>query len=194
MARGRERGRDKMAVSSIRDLVQTAPWRRRLLPAHFDGFQFHCESGSRENGRRIVTHEFPKKEYPYSEDLGRRAIEFSVRGYIIQFVMDTSSPLYQKDYTYPRDSLQSRLETGLPGPLQLPLQDPIMVVCSRYRLVEEERLGGYCVFDMSFVELGLPPFNPSPSSYQNLLAKSQELADQTTAALGKYYPTHVRTL
>src|SRR6516164_3699459 len=120
-----------MAVSSIRDLVQTAPWRRRLLPAHFDGFQFHCESGSRENGRRIVTHEFPKKEYPYSEDLGRRAIEFSVRGYIIQFVMDTSSPLYQKDYTYPRDSLQSRLETGLPGPLQLPLQDPIMVVCSR---------------------------------------------------------------
>jgi hypothetical protein len=145
------------------------------MPASFDTFMFHCESGSRENGRRIVTHEFPKKDLPYSEDMGRRAIEFSVRGYIIQYPHDTGVPLYQRDYTLARDALQARLETGLPGPLQLPLQDPVVVVCSRYRLVEEERLGGYCVFDMSFVELGVPPFNPTVSAYQNLLQNSQAL-------------------
>src|SRR6516164_1336979 len=160
-----------MAISTIRDLP--SPWRQRLMPAHFDNFMFHCESGSRENGRRIVTHEFPKKDLPYSEDMGRRAIEFSVRGYIIQYSYDTGEPLYQRDYTQPRDQLISRLELGTPGPLQLPTLAPIVVVCSRYRLTEEERLGGYCVFDMSFVELGVPPFNPTPSSYDNLIANSQ---------------------
>src|SRR5262245_29611789 len=128
-----------MAVASIRDLAAVEPWRNRLMPAHFDTFMFHCESGSRENGRRIVTHEFPKKEYPYSEDLGKRAVEFTVRGYIVQFVTDTSIPLYRRDYTDARNALQARLETGVPGSLQLPLQAPMVVVCSRYRLTEEER-------------------------------------------------------
>jgi prophage DNA circulation protein len=170
-----------MAVTNIRDLP--SPWRTRLLPAHFDGFLFHCEAGSRENGRRIVTHEFPKKELPYSEDMGKRATEFSVRGYIIQFVTDTGSPLYQRDYTFPRDALQSRLEEGRSGNLQLPLQFPMLVRCSRYRLTEEDRLGGYCVFDMSFVELGAPPFAPSPSSYQNLVQQSQNLRAEVLAAI-----------
>jgi len=189
-----------MAVSTIRDLANPlraeplqgqflqypgSGWRQRLLPAHFDGFQFHCESGSRDNGRRIVTHEFPKKDFPYSEDMGKRATEFSVRGYLIQFVTETASPLYQRNYTYARDNLKFRLETGQPGSLQLPLQDPMIVVCTRYRLTEEERLGGYCVFDMSFVELGVPPFNPTPSSYQNLVAQSETLRADTLAALAK---------
>jgi hypothetical protein len=144
---------------------------------------FHCESGSRENGRRIVTHEFPKKELPYSEDMGRRAIEFSVRGYIIQYPADTGVPLYSRDYTLARDALQARLETGVAGSLQLPMQDPVVVVCSRYRLTEEERFGGYCVFDMSFVEYGVPPFNPTPSTYQNLLAQSQQLRDYVMSSI-----------
>ena len=36
-----------------------------------------------EGGRRIVMHEFPKKDIGYPEDMGRRARRFSVRGYII---------------------------------------------------------------------------------------------------------------
>jgi len=162
-----------------------SPWRQKLLPAHFDTFMFHCESAARENGRRIVTHEFPKKEFPYSEDMGRRAIEFTVRGYIIQYVTDTDIPLYQRDYTLARDALQARLETGIAGSLQLPLQAPMIVVCSRYRLTEEEKAGGYCVFDMTFVELGVPPFNPSPSSYDNLIQQSQALRDRVQTMMGK---------
>jgi prophage DNA circulation protein len=171
-----------MPVASIRDLAQISPWRWRLLPAHFDGYMFHVESGSRESGRRIVTHEFPKKDLPYSEDMGRRAIEFSVRGYIIQFVGDANMGLvaknniYQRDYTQARDLLQQRLDTAGPGPLQLPLAAPIMVVCTRYRLTEEERAGGYCVFDMGFVELGASPFQPQPDATGNLSAQSQALA------------------
>jgi len=70
----------------------------------------------------------------------------------------------------------------------LPLQDPVVVVCSRYRLTEEERFGGYCVFDMSFVELGVPPFNPTPSTYQNLLQTSQAMRDQVLASIAQPTP------
>jgi prophage DNA circulation protein len=171
-----------MPITNIRDLVQVEPWRAKFLPARFGDALFHVEAGSRESGRRIVTHSFPKKDLPYSEDMGRRAIEFSVRGYCVQFVTDANA-LYTRDYTTPRDALVDRLETGGADTLQLPFQRPLTVVCTRYRMTEEERLGGYVAFDMTFVELGAPPFQTAVSSYQDLLAKSQGLRDTILASL-----------
>src|SRR4030095_72125 len=173
-------------MSTIRDIRN--PWRDALLPANFDGNLFHVEAGSKENGRRIVVHEFPKKELPYRGDMGRRAIEFSVRGYCISFMFDTESPLYMRDYRISRDLLRDRLETEGSGTLQLPSLPPMRVVCPRYRLSEEERLGGYCVFDMQFVEFGAPPGAPGPSSRDNLLQQSANMqlrVQQTLAVAGR---------
>jgi prophage DNA circulation protein len=178
-----------MAVATIRDLAQSeafpggSPWRARLLPAHFDGRLFHVESGSRESGRRIVTHEFPKKDLPYSEDMGKKAIEFSVRGYIIQFPYDTNVPLYQRDYTIARNDLQLRLDTGGPGTLQLPMMRPLTVVCSRYRMTEEEKLGGYVTFDMTFVELGAPPFKTVVNASADLAQQAEQFKAMIVATL-----------
>jgi prophage DNA circulation protein len=169
-------------MATIRDLAAAEPWRARLLPAHFAGKMFHVEAGSRESGRRIVTHSFPKKDLPYSEDMGRRAIEFSVRGYFVQFVTDANK-LFQRDYTIPRNELQERLEQGGAGTLQLPFQRPLTVVCTRFRMSEESRLGGYVAFDMTFVELGAPPFTPSIDSQQQLLQQSQDLRDYVLSTL-----------
>ena len=172
-----------MPASTIRDLALPSarqggtyagsPWRAKLLPARFDDCLFHVESAARDGGRRIITHEFPKKEFPYSEDMGRKATEFSIRGYLIQFPYDTGIDLYQRDYTIARNRLQERLDTGGAGILQLPLQDPMEVVCTRYRLTEEERLGGYCTFDMQFVDQGTKPYRPEPDTRTNLIAMSQ---------------------
>jgi hypothetical protein len=41
--------------------------------------------------------------------------------------------------------------------LQLPTQKGEWVVCSQYRLTEEERFGGFCIFDMQFMEYGIDP-------------------------------------
>jgi prophage DNA circulation protein len=168
-------------MSTIRDV--STPWRDELLPASFDGNLFHVEAGSKENGRRIVVHEFPKKELPYAEDMGRRAIEFSVRGYCISFMFDTEVPLYMRDYRIARDLLRDRLETEGAGTLQLPTLPPMRVVCPRYRLSEEERLGGYCVFDMQFVEFGAPPGAPGPSSRDNLLQQSSAMQSRVLTVL-----------
>lgn len=178
------------SITNIRDLARVAPWRNKLMPAHFAGRLFHVEVSSREGGRRIVTHEFPKKDLPYSEDMGRKATEFTVRGYIVQYIRDTNVNLYRKDYTIARDELQTRLDQGGYGTLQLPMMNPLTVVCSRYRMTEEDKVGGYVVFDMTFVELGVPPFKSVPNSQQDLLLESANLKGQIMAAIlmGKVSP------
>ncbi|MBR0879104.1 hypothetical protein ACVMGC_004768 [Bradyrhizobium barranii subsp. barranii] len=138
-------------------------WRDELMPASYNGARFHCEVNTRESGRRIVEHEFPKKELPYAEDMGRQAREFSVRGYCVVYPYDSEILLFTRDYRAPRNLLIDALEKEGPGVLQLPTQPPQLVVCSRYRITEEERFGGYCVFDMMFLEYGIDPQRWAPS-------------------------------
>jgi prophage DNA circulation protein len=162
-------------VGSISDIHN--PWRDDLVPAAFDGNEFFVEVGGRQGGRRLVVHQFPKKEDPYTEDMGRQATRFSVRGYCIQ---SSQRP----DYRPARDALQQRLDTGGYGSLQLPTMRPMKVACLQYRLTEEERLGGYCVFDMEFVEAGASPFKPSASAQQQLLSKASALQTRTLSGIG----------
>jgi len=160
-------------AGSIRDIK--TPWRDELLPASFRGALFHVETGSKESGRRIVVHEFPKRDIPYAEDMGRRSMEFSVRGYCVTFPVDTSIDLYSRDYRIARDALIGALEQEGPAVLQLPTIKPMMVVCPQYRWSEETRAGGFCTFDMSFVEYGLAPSAAENSTRDDLVANSEAL-------------------
>lgn len=163
-----------------------AVWRRALMPASYNGARFHCEANSRESGRRIVEHQFPKKDLPYAEDMGRAAREFSVRGYCIVFPYDSEYTLYSRDYRRARDELIKQLEAEGPGTLQLPTQPSQQVVCPRYRLSEEERFGGYCVFDMTFAEYGLDPQQVGAVSTTALLAQASEaLRSQVVRSLSE---------
>src|SRR6201993_402703 len=110
-------------MTTIFELTPGVPsWRDDWVRATYNGAPFHCEANSRESGRRIVEHEFPKKELPYAEDMGRHAREFTIRGYCIVFPYDSELTLYQRDYRIPRDALIAQLETEGPGVLQLPTQ------------------------------------------------------------------------
>jgi prophage DNA circulation protein len=131
------------------------PWRDSLLPASFRGAEFHCEANSIESGRRLVQHQFPKRDLPYCEDMGHQAISCTVRGYCIVYPVNVSgSNLYQRDYRTARDALYQVLSDGQAGVLQMQTLPPINVWCQRFRLTEEEKFGGYCTFDMTFFEAG----------------------------------------
>jgi prophage DNA circulation protein len=175
-------------VATIRDI--RSPWRDALLPAHFDGNAFHVQAEGIDGGRRIVNHVFPKKDFNYAEDMGRSPFEVTVRGYCITYPYDTNEPLYSRDYRLARDALRLRLDAGGSGLLQLPtLIDPLQVVCPRYRLTEEERFGGFCVFDMTFLEAGIKPYQTAPDARSDLNATSQALAARVSQILdGAKYP------
>jgi hypothetical protein len=194
----------------IRDVHN--PWRDALLPAMFDGCPFHVESGGQAGGRRIVVHQFPKRDDPYAEDMGRRATELTVRGYCISFGRDSnpgeyyneylaesgnggamdalapSFPLYMRDYRISRDVLQQRLDMGGDGILQLPNSArggagpslAIGVVCTQYRMTEEQRFGGFCVFDMTFAEFGRPASVPVAATGAQLIKSANDTLQWTT--------------
>jgi prophage DNA circulation protein len=166
---------------SIFDLPN--PWRDKLLPASFRGAEFHTEVVSPDGGRRNVVHEFPKRDVPYTEDMGARAKTWTVRGYVVSYMRDTAFELYQRDYTISRNRLLTALNQGGPGRLQLPSLPAVMVAVDRYRMTEEQKLGGYAAFDLVFVEQGQAPGAPPPSSRETLLERSARMRAQVLANL-----------
>jgi prophage DNA circulation protein len=162
-------------ATKILELESGIAWRGRWMPAKFRNARFHVDSGVRESGRRIVPHEYPKKDVPYAEDMGRRAREFTVRGYIVAYPRDGQGELQKKNYIPARDALIEALESDGPATLQLPLLGIMNVACTRYRVTEENRAGGYCVFDMSFVEYGQPPLSGTRSSKAGVEYAEQQL-------------------
>lgn len=124
----------------------TAFWRLRLLPASFRGARFNVEQGSRSGGRRIAFHEFPKRDQPYAEDMGRKGRRFQVSAYIV-------GPMYQMA----RDALCAALDAEGPGTLIHPTIPGGQYVCADYNVVERRQAGGMAEFDITFLEVGAAP-------------------------------------
>jgi prophage DNA circulation protein len=176
-----------MQISDIRN-----PWRIVLMsaPASFAGVMFHVETGSRNSGRRVVTHEYPKRDKPYSEDMGRHALRFQFSGYIIykpfggdQLQGNISGLRY--DYVRRRLELQQALEKPdadyLVHPVFCPGQ-PLLVVCERYSMIENRERGGYTEFQMSFVEAGDPGNSITNQDFGALLKDASNSAMSSAAA------------
>jgi prophage DNA circulation protein len=170
-------------MTVITKLESGIAWRTNWKPAMFRNARFHVDTGVRESGRRIVTHEFPKRDTPYAEDMGRRAREFTIRGYIIVYPREGETDLQRKNYIPARDKLIEALEVEGPAVLQLPLLGQMNVACTRYRITEENKLGGFCVFDMSFVEYGLAPAEGTRSSKAGITYEAENLGGVTQAGI-----------
>lgn len=174
-------------ATTILQLQSGIAWRQYLKRASFRGAQFYVETGVRESGRRLVNHEFPKRDVPYAEDMGRRGRQLTVRGYIIVYPAPDrfpNDPLKKANYITARDNLIEALEsTDGPANLQMPLLGVLNVMCDRYRVTEEDRFGGYCVFDMSFNEFGQAPATGTRSAPAGVYYAAQDLGNATQAAL-----------
>jgi prophage DNA circulation protein len=117
-------------------------WRKQVAePARFRGAAFFIESVERGGGRRGVTHEFPARDDPFFEDLGRGAREFPVEGYVAG-----------DDYLAARDALLTALEAAGPGELFHPYYGVRRVAVTGFRVRESAEDGGVARFSMEFVE------------------------------------------
>ncbi len=154
--------------------VPNPPWRAKWRQASYRGVPFYVEIGGKGSGRRTVLHEFPKRDVPYAEDLGRRAYEFTVVGYLIG-----------PNYTTLRDRLEAALEDAAsqgPGVLVLPTRADMTVTCVRYNAVERRTMGGFVEIEMVFIEAGQPS-KPTVSTQTVLKAAAQAAGDAAVAAL-----------
>lgn len=118
-------------------------WRDNYRPASFRGVVFFVEKADSTHGRRQAVHEHAQRDVPYTEDLGRKAREFSVSGYLIGL-----------EYQTQRDELIKACETAGPGVLVHPYRGEMTVECRGLGVGESAADGGMCMVTLTFLEAG----------------------------------------
>ena len=84
-------------------------WRERKQGASFRGVPFWLDTDSVNVGRRTQLHEFPQRDQPFVEDLGRRTRQYKFSGFVVG-----------DDCLSQRDRLLTALDTPGPGELVHP--------------------------------------------------------------------------
>lgn len=152
-----------------------------LRPASFRGVAFEVESHSESGGRRVELHEYPLRDTPYAEDLGKKAGKWQIEAFLVNG---------KSGYAERRDKLREALNASGPGTLIHPYLGELSVSVDGYSLKETTREGGYCTFSISFVEAG-QPVEPDveKDTAANVLDKAEAAKEAATAGfLDEYMP------
>jgi len=149
-------------------------WRDELQPGSFRGVPFLIDTASTEIGRRIALHEYPLRDTPYAEDLGRKARQFAIECLVLG-----------PDYMAARDRLIAALEAAGPGTLVHPYFGTRRVVVAQPASVNEStREGGLARFRIPFAEAGE---KLEPEATTDTAAQVQDQAGATNAVLANSF-------
>lgn len=145
-----------------------------LRNASFRGAGFFVDSDVGKYGRRIVTHEYPMRDDPFHEDMGRSTRTFNVQGY-----------LYGPTAVILKDAIVAAAEARGSGILVLPAEAPFPARCILLSVTRsKDRLGW---FDLSFEfrREGVSSIAPvAVAVFERLL--SSTLHDATAAIADSY--------
>ena len=124
-------------------------YKDRIQTGSFRNVDFEIDAHTFEGGRRVVLHEFPERDEPFAEDMGRRGRSFVLEVHIID-----------DDYFSQRDRLIRALERKDYGILIHPYLGRKEVQCTGFSVSENVREGRIVYFTLNFVERG-KPINPT---------------------------------
>lgn len=117
-------------------------WRENMLPAQFRDAAFFIDGHEGEIGRRVAVHEFPGRDAPLTEDLGRKARLFSMEAFVIG-----------PEYMTARDMLLRACDLEGPGQLSHPYLGKMTVTLLECKVTETTKQGGMARFALKFVEV-----------------------------------------
>lgn len=119
-------------------------WRDELQPGSFRGVPFKIDEARTHVGRRVVLNEYPLRDLPWPEDMGRLARRFQVECLVLG-----------DDYMEQRDALIAALEAPGAGTLVHPYFGLRSVVVEQPAEIREStREGGVARFRIQFAESG----------------------------------------
>lgn len=148
-----------------------------LLPASFRGVPFAVEADTLGGGRRLAVHQYPGRDTPWPEDMGRAVRAFTIRGFIVDGdVLLAGGPIQLQ-----RLLLLAALEKKGPGTLIHPSLGVLQVVVPRFNLGQDLGAGTMSTIDIEFVESGKRSFPSLLSSGSGLLSAAT-LCDVAIAA------------
>ncbi len=149
-------------------LSSSSGWRDRLQDASFRGVPFKVEEESAGTGRRVETHEYPNRDKPYTEDLGKVTFRPSITAYVVG-----------DDCFDQRDRLIEALNKPGPGTLVHPTYGELKVcVDGEVRVSTSKSEGRIVRFDLKFVEAGELSYPTSgAATAQTLMSSCSALDD-----------------
>lgn len=148
--------------------------------ASFRGVPFKTTDAEIQGGRRTVVHEYPERDRPYPEDMGKRAKQWQVEGFVIG-----------DDYLDQRDALIEALEAGGPGELRHPRYGVLQVsVVGHVSVKESHREGGMARFAITFVDAG---DNIFPGAREDTVQEVDDAADECEDAAEDLYADAIET-
>ncbi|TAM50232.1 MAG: multidrug DMT transporter [Paraburkholderia sp.] len=168
------------SMSGISNLAQSLSARlggsigsyfEQLRPASFRGMQFVSLGADGTFGRRNALHEYPKRDTPWSEDMGRAARRFQVTGYIV------GDDVIQK-----RDVMIKLCETEDTGELVHPTYGRRTVSLMEFRVIERWDKARYFELQFDFVESGERVFPTAANATTNLIASAVNALGLSAAA------------
>ncbi|HBM8993529.1 TPA: DNA circularization N-terminal domain-containing protein [Citrobacter freundii] len=137
-------------------------WKDRLQSASFRGVPFKVEDEDSTGGRRVETHEYPNRDKPYTEDLGKATFRASITAYVIG-----------DDCFEQRDALREALNKPGPGTLIHPTFGELSVcVDGEIRISTSRKEGRMVRFDLRFVESGELAYPTSGAATAQMLESS----------------------
>ncbi|UYB71620.1 DNA circularization N-terminal domain-containing protein [Aeromonas veronii] len=153
-------------------------WTDRLQPASFRGVAFKVDGDDLQIGRRTVVHEYPGRDTPSVEDMGRETREYAITAYLIG-----------PDFIAERDRLIAALEQVGPGELVSPWYGRMnVVVMGKQRISHSKKDGRMCVVSFTFVESGEDEWPTATPLGSSLLAgRSTSLLDRAQSAFASAF-------
>jgi hypothetical protein len=132
------------------------------------------------HGRRWADHQYPGRDTPYAEDMGRSQRVWSFTGYLIG-----------DDYPLRRLALVAACELAGPGPLIHPTVGVVMAVCRTFTHSEARDRGRYVTLTFEFAEAG---GIKEPSSLLDLSSLVGKAAEKLSSVLGDSFLSSFTTI
>lgn len=148
-------------------------WRDSLLPASFRGVGFVVDAAAVPVGRKGQLHEYPKRDEPYFEQMGKQSQVHKLTAFVIG-----------KDCFDQRDKLLEALEKEGAGELVHPWLGRMQVQVGECDMQHDRREGGMARFDLVF-------YPDLPRKFPSATANTQRQVTQASSgvldsALGRY--------
>lgn len=151
----------------------TKTWRDDLLPASFRGIKFLIEQAAVPVGRKGQLHEYPQRDEPFFESLGKQTQVHKVSAYVI------GDDCFER-----RDKLLEALEKEGPGELVHPWLGRMLVDVGECDLTHSRTEGGMARLELTFYPSKPRKFPTGTANTQQQVVKSSE--SLLSSALRRY--------
>ncbi len=160
--------------------TRSPAWKLQLQQASFRGVNFRVSDAETLIGRRNVLHEYPLRDTPYAEDLGKKAREFTINAYVIG----------DDVYAQSKRLIAATEDNDSPGVLVHPTLGIRTVIPQQCRHVFRNSEGGIEYFVLSFVDAGA---NIHPTTTVDTQTNSRTVIASSIAAMKESFTSMYST-